>query len=360
MERLIIVHWNKSTGPVPIIQYPPEGSYPSKELFLKIWAQHELDQDNSLIELETILGDKENKIISIIQEYESEIYFFVLIDEIKENMSEQISPDILAIIGKNLLELMNTNKITRAIAEAFNTIKNYSKFEGENLISFFQDKIKFTILKILRDGVITKNNLTDKLRTDYGFSTINIDLLLISFIRENLIVKNLIPGSKECYFLINDLTYARVPPKNLPDVELDEKTFKRFKKEFTNLYINYDFNQEIETKDIINYFADNDIYNLILKLREENLTVNDVLTVLNNNEELFDELLENKLIFESKGIVYLFSDIRFIKFTPYYILKILNARYISKEISLDQYLYHAKLLIKKLKKCNSFNDFSMI
>ena len=72
MERLIIVHWNKSTGPIPIIQYPPEGPYPSKDIFLKIWAQHELNKEDALIELE------DRNIISVIQEYEGEIYFLCL------------------------------------------------------------------------------------------------------------------------------------------------------------------------------------------------------------------------------------------------------------------------------------------
>ena len=49
MERIIIVHWNKSTGPEPIIQYPP-GEFPPKEIFLKIWAIHELDKESSMIE----------------------------------------------------------------------------------------------------------------------------------------------------------------------------------------------------------------------------------------------------------------------------------------------------------------------
>jgi len=72
MERLIIVHWNKSTGPEPIIQYPPEKFFPSKDLFLKIWAQHELTKDNSMIELDSPPKYEDNKFISTIQEYENE------------------------------------------------------------------------------------------------------------------------------------------------------------------------------------------------------------------------------------------------------------------------------------------------
>jgi len=360
MERLIIVHWNKSTGPIPIIQYPPEGAYPSKDVFLKIWAQHELNKENSLIELNSVLGKKDRSVISVIQEYESEIYFLVLIIASKSKVNEIISSDILAVITKNLLELINTNKITRAISEAFNTIKNYSKLEGEDLITFFQEKIKVTILQILRNGVISKTELSKILRQEYGFSTINIDLLLISFLREKLILKKFVPGSKECYFLIKDLSYLRIPPKKLPDEKTDEKAASKFKDEFVKFYSNYNCNQEIDSKVIVRFLGDNDVYNLIRTLRKNELTVNDCLNCLNNREDLFEELLEKKIIFEAKGIVYLFTDIRFIKFTPYYIIKTLPSRYKNQEISLDQYLNHLEILIGQLKDKLLYLDYTVI
>ena len=235
-----------------------------------------------------------------------------------------------------------------------------SKKLGEDLISFFQEKIKATILKILRNGVISKTELSEILRKEYGFSTINIDLLLISFLREKLILKKLLPGSKECYFLIKDLSYMRIPPKKLPDEETDEKVANKYKEEFVKFYSSYNCSQEIDSMVIINFLIDNDVYNLIRTLRINELTVNDCLTCLNNREELFEELLEKKIIFEAKGNVYLFTDIRFIKYTPYYIIKILPSRYKNQEISLDQYLCHLELLISQLKDRSSFLDYTVI
>jgi len=360
MERLIIVHWNKSTGPIPIIQYPPEGAYPPKDVFLKIWAQHELNKENSLIKLPSLLEEKDRNIVSVIQEYEGEMYFLVLIVASKSKVGEIISSDILAVITKNLLELINTNKITRAISEAFNTIKNYSKLEGEDLITFFQEKIKATILQILRNGVISKTELSEILRKEYGFSTVNIDLLLISFLREKLVLKKSLPGSKESYFLIKDLSYMRIPPKKLPDEETDGKIANKFKKELVKFYSSYNCSKEIDSMVIVNFLIDNDVYNLIKTLRKNELTVNDCLSYLNNREELFEELLEKKIIFEAMGNVYLFTDIRFIKYTPYYIIKILPSRYKNQEISLDQYKCHLELLISQLKDKPSFLDYTVI
>ncbi|MFX0032733.1 MAG: hypothetical protein ACFE8E_06420 [Candidatus Hodarchaeota archaeon] len=357
MERLIIVHWNKSTGPEPLIQYPPEKEFPKKDFFLKVWAQHELNKENFLIEIE----DQNKHYISILQEFESELYFLVLVLSDKKKKEEVISPDILAIIGKNLIELMNTNKITRAISEAFNTIKDYNKLESEDLINFFLDKIKFTILQILRNGVISKTELTNQLRLEYGFSTVNIDLLLISFLRENLIIKKNVPGSKECYFLIKDLTSARVPPKRIPDEEnIDEKVLKKYKKEFAKFYSRYNCSQELENKTILNFLIDRDVYLLMKNLRNTNLSVNACLSLLNNRQDLFDELLEKKIIYEAKGMVYLFSDIRFLKFSPFYIIKILIKRYQNQEISLNQYLSHIELFLYELTDQSTLLNYMVI
>jgi len=361
MERIILIHWSTSTGPEPIIQYPPEKPFPTKEILLKIWAKHETNKESSMIEF--IPEDEDNRYVSIIQRFEGEVYFIILSYIQKVSVEDIIkeSPEILALISKNLIELVNTNKITRAISEAFTTIKNYSKLdEEENLINFFQDKIKSTILQILRDGVVSRFDLTNKLRQDYGFSTLNIDLILISFIRENLIIKENVPGSKECYFLVKDLSCMRIPPKSLPMDSVGDLISKKYKTELENFYYNYDIVSEIENKTIIqSVLLDKDVFSLIKALRKKNLTVNECLNLLSNREELFNELLAKKFIYEAKGFVYIFSDVRFIKFNPYYIIEKLVERYQKQEISLNEYLTHLKLLSEQTKDVKSI-DYEIV
>jgi hypothetical protein len=351
MERIILTHWNTSTGPETIIQYPPGKSFPPKELLLKIWAKHETNKEKTMIEF--VPEDEDNSYVSIIQRMEGEDYFLILVYKQKESLDDLIkeSPEILALISKNLIELIHTNKITRTISEAFNTIRNYSKLdEEENLINFFQDKIKYTILEILRKGVISKLELTNILRHDYGFSTVNIDLILISFLHENLIVKKNVPGSKECYFLVKDLSCTRIPPKRLPSEQIEEVVLRKFKESLKKYYFDYYNLSDIENKTIIHTVLFNkDVFSLLKTLRENHLTVNESLNILNNKEELFDELLDKKFIYESKGFVYLFSDVRFIKFSPFYIIKKLIKRYNNQQISLNEYIAHIKLLTEQME-----------
>ncbi|TFG05029.1 MAG: hypothetical protein EU539_09870, partial [Promethearchaeota archaeon] len=307
MERIIIVHWNKSAGPEPIIQYPPEKKFPSNDLFLKIWALHELDKESSMIEFYPEVNDLSQQFISIIQMHEGEIYFIILVYEKDDKIIEIVKdhPDILAIVSKNLIELINTNKITRAIYDAFHTIKNYDKLDiEENLQDFFKDKIKSTILKILQNGAISKIRLNDILRQEYGFSTINIDLLLVSFIRENLIVKKTIPGCRECYFLIKDLSCLRIPPKIIMESTQDNlEILGDYKKELMDFFNSYDCISDLENKTIINLLINKKMRTLLEKLRKGPMSVTNCLDILNNNEDLFNELIEKRIIYETKGIV---------------------------------------------------------
>jgi len=334
--------------------------FPSKDLFLKIWALHELDKESSIIEFIPEMGLEQ--FISVIQEFEGETYFFVIVYNQNSKVEKIIkdSPEILATVSKNLTELVNTNKITRAISEAFLTIKNYSRLDiEENLLNFYKDKIKYTILQILRNGIISKSDLNLILRKHYGFSTLNIDLLLISFIREKLIIKKRVPGRKECYFLIKDLACIRIPPKNLPE-QLNDKFMERFKEKLMNFYTNYDCASETEVKAIINFLMKKEGYILLEKLRTEILTVSECLDILNNKEDLFNELLEKDFIFEAKGNVYLLSDVRFIKFIPYYIIERLSKRYKDQEISFDEYITHLKFLAEQYNKDPSLIDYEII
>ncbi len=346
MERIILTHWNTQTGPEPIIIYPPEKSFPPNEDFLKIWAKHELDKESSVIEYTPENEDK--TYVSVIQRFEGEVYFLILVydkADIRDDITKS-SPEILGLISKNLIELINTNKITRTISEAFNTIRNYSKLdEEENLINFFQDRIKYTILQILRKGVISRSALINILKHEYGFSTVNIDLILISFLHENLVLKNNVPGSKECYFLIRDISCIKIPPKRLPAEQMEETSLRKYRESLKTYYLGQYNITDFENKTFLQtVLFDKDVFLLIKTLRNKHLTVNDSLNILNNKEELFNELLDEKFIYEEKGFVFLFSDVRFIKFKPSYIIGNLVERYQNQDISLNEYMEHLKLL----------------
>ncbi|MFW9875936.1 MAG: hypothetical protein ACFFG0_22775, partial [Candidatus Thorarchaeota archaeon] len=142
-----------------------------------------------------------------------------------------------------------------------------------------------------------------------------------------------------------------IPPNKLPKEQMEEDSFKKIKNALKSYYFEHYSLANFEDKAIIQTVLFNkDVFSLIKTLREQHLTVNECLSILNNKEELFNELIDKNFIYETKGFVYLFSDVRFIKFSPYYIIEKLIERYHNQEISLNEYIAHLKLLTEQMGK----------
>ncbi|TXT60114.1 MAG: hypothetical protein BAJALOKI1v1_1310006 [Promethearchaeota archaeon] len=356
MKRIIIIHWNKSTGPETLIQYPPEKDSFPKDLFLKIWTIHELNKEDKMIQYTK--DDIENRFISVIQKFEGEIYFLVLVYAKNDEKTDDIinsDPDLLANISKDLIQLINTNKISNAIFEAYSNIsvQSFTKLQKEELfLNFFKDKIKHTILNIMRNGVISKKELKKVLENQYGFSTINLDLILITFIRENLISKKKIAGSQECYFLVRDLSIIRVPPSNnstyFEAIDLDNinEMEYAYKDRIIEFFENYSPVQQDNLDTILSYMLDKNFILILKALRKGPLPIAEALNHLNNNEAVLNELIDANFVFEARGYVFLLTDVKFITFLPIYIIKRLTKRYQEEKITLNEFLTHLHLLLE--------------
>jgi len=369
LDKIIIVRWDSQLGPQFIIQYPPEKEMPKKDLFVKIWAKYELQKEKSIIVLTTEdidkdMGKKNINYLTVTQQYEGELYFFILeLERLQKDQNFEDYSEILGSISKNLIELIHSDKFMRALSEGYTQIKGFVKLEKEqNIINIFKDKIKTHILKVLEKGVISKVELINKLKENYGFSGENIDLLLSSFLKEGLILKKDLPGIKECIFLVKDLVCIRIPP-NFSTLNLGHKKIagkklkvssKKFYKDYINklkeFFTNFDNISEIKDNTLYALFFNENIYNLIKKLRETTIPVEKALIVLEDKQELFNDLLDKTIILERKGMIYLFSDIRFISFLPIFILKNLKERYDNMEITSDQYVTHVEILLNELNK----------
>jgi hypothetical protein len=170
-----------------------------------------------------------------------------------------------------------------------------------------------------------------------------------------------VPGSRECYFLVKDLSSIRIPPTKFPKLYNENtEVIDDFNDKILKFYANYDCISEIEDKTLINFLMDKEVYALLQIMRYNDVSVSNCLEILGNKEDLFNELLNKKIIYEARGIVSLFSDIRFLKFTPYYIINTLSKRYKSQEISLNQYLTHIKLLTTQYENQPSILNYEII
>ena len=61
MLKIIIVKNDIKLGPQPILQFPPDRDFPENEIFLRIWAHHEMDSDKNVIELHSDKNEENSK-----------------------------------------------------------------------------------------------------------------------------------------------------------------------------------------------------------------------------------------------------------------------------------------------------------
>jgi len=340
MKKLILVQWNVKTGPLNLVQFPPEEEIIPNEFLLKIWAKHEMNSASNFCSLKE--GKKFYCSLLKIHKIENQPYFVIL--ELEEMDDVRIFEEILENIAEDLINRVGKPYFSHVLTETYTTIKHYSDLdEFQIFLRLFEDKSRIDILQILRKGVLSKPKLQNLLEEQFGYANLNLDLLLTPFIRLGMISVLNDAGSNISFYLTHDAYVCRVPPKNPPKVvEIEEKITKYF----SNPQI---LDDEL-VQDIVKIHQQPGVKELNSLLREDvpnGIDYEIALTTVKNNPTILEELERFSFIYiyEEKR-VFLFSILEFVKFNPSYLLPILKKRYESKEISLEQLIHQIEFISK--------------
>ena len=179
------------------------------------------------------------------------------------------------------------------------------------------------------------------LEEQFGYANLNLDLLLTPFIRLGLIYVLNDAGNDISFYLTHDAYACRIPPKQPPKiVEIEEK--------ITNYFSTPQIIDDDLIQDIVNIHQQPGVKELISLLREDvpnGIDYEIALTIVKNNLAIMEELERFSFIYvyEEKR-VFLFSNLKFVKFNPSYLIQILKKRYESKEISLEQLIHQIEII----------------
>lgn len=332
MQKLILVNWDMQLGPRTLVQFPPEEIFPPKEVLLKIWAQHEINPKNNFVSYN---DDEQNKYYcSYLKKKKrtNKTYFIVL--ELAPDDDERIFQEILDNIAEDLINKIDHPHFNHVLSETYRIIKTYSDLDQEQLfLRLFEDKVRSDIFSILRNGVLTKKQLKSSLENLYGYSDLNIDLLLTPFIRLGLIQIDNIPGTPDSLFLVNDVYSCFLPPKEKPNIEF-------LRDIITQRYMSPNIISDEDLQPLMQLYQEPGVKELISLLNEDiqnGMPYEIAITVLKNKVDTIDLLEKEMIIYvQEKKRIYLISQLNFFKFVPTYLISILSKRYQKNEISLDQ------------------------
>lgn len=340
MKKLILVQWNVKTGPLNIVQFPPEEEIIPNEFLLKIWAKHEMKSGSNFCSLKE--GNKFYCSLLKIHKIENQPYFIIL--ELDKEDDVRIFEEILVNIVDDLINNVSKPYFSHVLTETYTTIKHYSDLdEFQIFLRLFEDKSRIDILHILREGVLSKTKLHRFLEEKFGYANLNLDLLLTPFIRLGMISVLNDAGSDISYYLTHDAYVCRIPPKQPPKIiEIEKKITKYFS---IPQIVDDDLIQ-----DIVKIHQQPGVKELNSLLREDvpnGIDYEIALTTVRNNPTILEELERFSFIhiYEEKR-VFLFSILQFVKFNPSYLHPILKKRYKSKEISLEQLIHQIEFISK--------------
>ncbi|MHA1775326.1 MAG: hypothetical protein ACTSWC_01045 [Promethearchaeota archaeon] len=341
MRKLILVRWDMRLGPNALVQFPPEASFPPNETLLQIWAKHETTPNSDFVAI--VDEEKQVKYCSLLKIDSKTHETFFIILELTVDSDVQIYQEILNSIGNELITNYNAPHFTHILSETYRAIKNYSEMDEKQLyFRLFEDNTRIHILQILRQGVISKRGLREKLRTQFGYTKLNIDLLLTPFQRLRLIKIINVPGEEESIFLVADLFAIRIPPAIRPNNHVIQEKIQQF-------FVKDRIILETELHKLFPIFEKREILQLInlIALHNENgLEFSVGLELLKNKKNLLLELEATNIIdMSQENLIFLISDIQFLTHKPKFLLPILARRYKNEEISLDQLFKQLNLIL---------------
>ncbi|UYP44469.1 hypothetical protein NEF87_000754 [Candidatus Lokiarchaeum ossiferum] len=332
MQKLILVNWDMQLGPRTLVQFPPEENFPPKEVLLKIWAQHEINPKKYFISYYD--NEQDKYYCSYLKKQIRTIKTYFIVLELSPEDDERIFQEILDNIAEDLINKIDHPHFNHVLSETYRIVKTYSDLDQEQLfLRLFEDKVRSDIFSILRNGVLTKKQLKSKLEDLYGYSDLNVDLLLTPFIRLGLIQINNIPGSPDSLFLVNDVYSCFLPPKEKPNTDIIRDVI-------TQRYMSPKIIPNEDLQPLMHLYQEPGVKELISLLNEDihnGMPYEIALTVLKNKEDTIEQLEKHNIVFvHNKKRIYLISQLNFIKFVPTYLISILAKRYQKSEISLDQ------------------------
>lgn len=338
LKRIVLVKWDSKLGPTPLVQFPPEKLSIDNEVLLKIWANHEMSVNQPVIEITT----EASRVVSYYLERHRNRYFLVGLTSLDDTTNYA---DLFSSIAINLVNSLDTPQFIRILSESFHTIKNYATLNEEQVyFKIFSDLTRRSILTILREGAISRGALETQLQDVYGFTTVNLELLLSPFHQLKLVQRQTIYET-DVYFLVQDVACVRVPPKQLlaQKSPLDPAYFSHLR----GFFQHYDPLHE-EKSDVIHRVIETAlqpaVYEVIELLRAGPMKELDFLEMLKTNRKLMRELIDLHIIVKIGNHIYLLSDIKFLNFLPSYIYTSLIRRFMAREIPVDYLIRHAELL----------------
>ncbi|XEO78951.1 hypothetical protein WKT22_03992 [Candidatus Lokiarchaeum ossiferum] len=327
-------------------------------------------------------SDQEFSVIFVHENPEANVNYEKALIDLTTEILIGIGPILLKTPQKVQSDSNLVQKIENILISNFK-IGSLYLFKDPNLqlLLTMRNPLKRAIFQILRkNGSIAKKQLIDQLQIQFSSNFLNVDAVLHLLTNDGFIKQKYHDDLLDVYvYLVSDLLLYRVPPLNLADSllksEIKNDLEKQYLQELIGFFKSYQFDERYELETVVPTIFNLDIYSIIHNLRVK------LFKRIDLEHKLYGEFGQDSLnlvlhqLFKAKfitimndemgrEIIGLISEFKGKKFTPLYLLEILQSQYQQKYQVPQVILQHLFFLLKegneiegKLKKL--YDEFIM-
>jgi biotin operon repressor len=219
------------------------------------------------------------------------------------------------------------------------------------------DPTRNLVFKKLTEGCTSKVELQEWLEQETGTRMTDVDLLLVPFVRTDLIRKAVVEGvTGDCIFLIRDMFITFAPPEavmtRLLKGEIKGDLAKAARSQIVDFFKRYKMSDGDETT-VANILADFDTYGVVSQLRNNLESVEELAKRLSKSEAEVEKVVRTlekldvvgELTGSSDSKVYVLkSDPQISLFYPEYMVDKVRAKWSSGEMSREMAVKYLQIL----------------
>jgi hypothetical protein len=354
-KGIVTVAWDDTKGTIVRGKYPEDLQMTADEM-MRIFTSHALGEGKAgFVSMKLEAMNVASYYTGLAAKGEPQYYMAVVLGLMED---AGVYEEPLTEIGKELLKEVDSRNFEELLMKGYDKIVAYTKLTIEQRLALIVlDPSRKLIFKKLTEGCISKIELQEWLEQETGARTTDIDLLLVPFIRTNLIKKAVVEGiTGDCIFLVKDLLITFAPPDKIMTRilggEIKGELAKSAKSQIVDFFKGYKHSDGDEST-IAGILADFDMYSIVSQLRNNLESEEELAKQLGKSKAEVEKVIRALKKLEVVGelpsssdskIYVLKSDPQISLFYPEYMIDNVRAKWSTGEISKEMAVRYLQIL----------------
>jgi hypothetical protein len=354
-KGIVTVGWDDTKGTVIRGKYPDDLQLTNDEM-MRIFTSHAMGEGKpGFMSMRLEAMNVASYYTGLAARGEPQYYIAVILGVTED---AGIYEEPLTETAKELLKEVSSRNFQDHLTKAYEKLSAYTKLTDEQRLALIiLDPTRKLILKKLTEGCTSKIELQEWLEQETGTRITDIDLLLVPFIRTNLIRKAVVEGiTGDCVFLIRDMFITFAPPEKIMTKilkgEIKGDIAKAARSQIADFFKGYKLSEGDEAS-IADILADFDTYGIVSQLRNNLQNEEELAKGSNKSEAEVQKVIRTLKKLEVVGeltdstdskVYVLKSDPQISLFYPEYMIDNVRAKWSTGEISREMAVKYLQIL----------------